>query len=58
VEDVDDTDYNCFAGQLHQFAGDNVYKLPVDHRELMAMVAAAHRATHHRQFPAVVVTRR
>jgi len=39
VEDVDDTDYNWFAGQMRQFAGDNVYKLPVDHHELMAMVA-------------------
>ena len=39
VEDIDDTDYNWFAGQMHQFAGDNVYKLPVDHHELMAMVA-------------------
>jgi hypothetical protein len=39
VEDVDDTDYNWFAGQMHQFAGENVYKLPVDHHELMAMVA-------------------
>src|SRR5579862_1459014 len=39
VEDVDDTDYNWFAGQMKQFAGDNVYKLPVDHHELMAMVA-------------------
>jgi hypothetical protein len=39
VEDVDDTDYNWFAGQMKQFAGENVYKLPVDHHELMAMVA-------------------
>jgi glucuronyl esterase-like protein len=39
VEDVDDTDYNWFAGQMLQFAGDNVYKLPVDHDELEAMVA-------------------
>jgi hypothetical protein len=39
VEDVDDTDYNWFAGQMQQFAGENVYKLPVDHHELMAMVA-------------------
>lgn len=39
VEDVDDTDYNWFAGQMRQFAGENVYKLPVDHHELMAMVA-------------------
>jgi hypothetical protein len=39
VEDVDDTDYNWFGGQMKQFAGENVYKLPVDHHELMAMVA-------------------
>jgi (4-O-methyl)-D-glucuronate---lignin esterase len=39
VEDVDDTDYNWFAGQMQQFTGANVYKLPVDHHELMAMVA-------------------
>ena len=39
VEDVDDTDYNWFAGQMLQFAADNVYKLPVDHDELEAMVA-------------------
>jgi len=39
VEDIDDTDYNWFGGQMRQFAGPNVYKLPVDHHELMAMVA-------------------
>jgi hypothetical protein len=39
VEDVDDTNYDWFAGQLQQFSGDNVYKLPVDQHELMAMVA-------------------
>lgn len=39
VEDVNDTDYNWFAGQMKQFTGENVYKLPVDHHELMAMVA-------------------
>jgi hypothetical protein len=39
VEDIDDTDYNWFGGQMKQFAGANVYKLPVDHHELMAMVA-------------------
>ena len=39
VEDVDDTDYNWFAGQMLQFAGDNVYKLPIDHDELEALVA-------------------
>lgn len=39
VEDVDDTNYDWFAGQMLQFAGPNVYKLPVDQHELMAMVA-------------------
>lgn len=39
VEDVDDTSYDWFAGQMLQFAGDNVYKLPVDHDELEALVA-------------------
>lgn len=39
VEDIDDTDYNWFGGQMKQFASTNVYKLPVDHHELMAMVA-------------------
>ncbi|MGA7339202.1 MAG: hypothetical protein WBX18_01305 [Terracidiphilus sp.] len=39
VEDVDDTNYDWFAGQMLQFAGDNVYKLPYDQDELMALVA-------------------
>ena len=39
VEDVDDTNYDWFAGQMLQFSGDNVYKLPIDQHELMAMVA-------------------
>ncbi|MGA9669846.1 MAG: hypothetical protein WBQ94_11585 [Terracidiphilus sp.] len=39
VEDVDDTNYDWFAGQMQQFAGPNVYKMPVDQHELMAMVA-------------------
>jgi hypothetical protein len=38
VEDIDDTNYDWFGGQMHQFAGENVYKLPEDHHELMAMV--------------------
>jgi len=38
-EDVQRTDYNWFAGQMKQFSSPNVYKLPVDHHELMAMVA-------------------
>lgn len=39
VEDVDDTNYDWFSQQMLQFAGDNVYKLPVDQHELMAMIA-------------------
>lgn len=39
VEHIDNTNYDWFAGQMHQFAGDNVYKLPEDHHELLAMVA-------------------
>jgi hypothetical protein len=39
VEDVDDTNYDWFAGQMLQFAGANVYKLPYDQDELMALVA-------------------
>ena len=39
VEDVDDTNYDWWAGQMMQFAGPNVYKMPVDQHELMAMVA-------------------
>jgi hypothetical protein len=38
-EDIQRTDYNWFAGQMRQFASPNVYKLPTDHHELMAMVA-------------------
>lgn len=38
-EDVQRTDYNWFAGQMKQFSLPNVFKLPVDHNELMAMVA-------------------
>jgi hypothetical protein len=39
VEDVDDTNYDWFAGQMNQFAGANVYKMPFDQHELMALVA-------------------
>jgi hypothetical protein len=38
-EDIQRTDYNWFAGQMRQFSGDNGYKLPTDHHELMALVA-------------------
>ena len=39
VEDIHDTSYDWFAGQMRQFANDNGYKMPTDHHELMAMVA-------------------
>lgn len=39
VEDVDDTNFDWWAGQMQQFAGPNVYKMPVDQHELMAMIA-------------------
>lgn len=39
VEDVDDTSYDWFAGQMNQFAGANVYKMPIDHDQLEALVA-------------------
>ena len=39
VEKIDGTDYSWFAHSMRQFAGDNVYKIPEDHHELMAMVA-------------------
>jgi len=39
VEDVDDTSYEWFGSQMKQFASANVYKMPTDHHELMAMVA-------------------
>ena len=39
VEDIHDTNYDWFAGQMKQFTEDASYKEPVDHHELMAMVA-------------------
>ncbi len=39
VEEVDNTDYDWFRNDMHDFAGDNVYQMPEDHNELMAMVA-------------------
>ncbi len=39
VEEIDNTDYNWFKNNMSQFSGDNVYKLPEDHHELMAMCA-------------------
>lgn len=39
VEDVHDTSYDWFGGQMRQFALDSGYKMPTDHHELMAMIA-------------------
>jgi hypothetical protein len=39
VEKIDNTDYNWFMNSMNQFAGDKVWKLPIDHHELMAMCA-------------------
>ena len=39
VEHIDNTNYTWFAHQMRQFSGTNVYKLPEDHHQLMAMVA-------------------
>jgi hypothetical protein len=38
-EDIQRTNYDWFAGQMRQFAADDGYKLPIDHHELMGMVA-------------------
>ena len=37
VEKIDNTDYNWFKNDMRQFSADNVYKLPEDHHELIAM---------------------
>ncbi|HWR17222.1 MAG TPA: hypothetical protein VN577_20505 [Terriglobales bacterium] len=39
VENLDHTDTNWFGSQMWKFWGNDVYKLPHDHHELMAMVA-------------------
>ena len=39
VEKIDNTNYGWFSGQMFQFAGPNVYKLPIDQHELVAMIA-------------------
>jgi len=39
VEKIDTTSKEWFGQQMQQFAGDNVYKLPEDHDELMDLVA-------------------
>lgn len=39
AEDIQRTSYDWFAGQMRQFAGDDGYKLPTDHHELMGMIA-------------------
>ena len=39
VETASRTDFSWFASPLRAFNGNNIYKLPHDHHELMAMVA-------------------
>jgi hypothetical protein len=39
VENINDTSYEWFGSQMHQFDGANIYKMPTDHHELMAMIA-------------------
>ncbi len=39
VETVTNTNYTWFASRMRQFSNNNVYKMPHDHHELMAMVA-------------------
>jgi hypothetical protein len=39
VENLGATDYHWFIEDMRQFSGNNVPKLPIDHHELMAMVA-------------------
>ena len=38
VENINDTSYEWFGSQMHQYDGANVYKMPTDHHELMAMI--------------------
>ena len=39
VENINDTSYEWFGSQMHQFDSAGVYKMPTDHFELMAMMA-------------------
>lgn len=39
VECIDNTNYDWFMNSMSQFSGDNVWRMPEDHHELMAMVA-------------------
>ena len=39
VESLTNTDHKWFASQMFKFSQNNVYKLPHDHHQLMAMVA-------------------
>jgi hypothetical protein len=39
VEDINDTSYSWFDTNTLLFSGYNVYKMPVDHHELMALMA-------------------
>jgi hypothetical protein len=39
VENINDTSYEWFGSQMHQFDSAGVYKMPTDHFELMALMA-------------------
>jgi hypothetical protein len=39
VEDINDTSYSWFNTQTLLFSGYNVYKMPIDHHELMTLMA-------------------
>ena len=39
VEKIDNTNYGWFSGQMAQFSGSNVYKLPIDQHLLVTMSA-------------------
>jgi hypothetical protein len=39
VENINDTSYEWFGSQMHQFDSAGVYKMPTDHFQLMAMMA-------------------
>lgn len=39
VENLTHTDHNWFSSQMWQFQGNNVYKEPIDHHELAALIA-------------------
>ena len=39
VENINDTSYEWFGSQMHQFDSAGVYKMPTDHFQLMALMA-------------------